>query len=85
MTQPLLPRCERCDLPSLLEQGAGSRVGLSRDILICSLCGSLEAMRDYHELPPIPPNEWPVKPEVLGQEYALLAKYYQNAADVTDL
>lgn len=29
---------------------------------ICTPCGHDEAMRDFQNLPPIPPDEWPVKP-----------------------
>ena len=29
-------------------------------IHICSPCGQDEALRDFRQLPPIPPDEWPV-------------------------
>jgi hypothetical protein len=56
----------------------GSRMALDRSVMICGLCGELEAMRDLHELPPLPPNEWPVAPDELGREFALRAAVRQT-------
>jgi hypothetical protein len=39
----------------------GSRVATERDINICSACGRDEAIRDFTEQPPVPPDEWPVE------------------------
>lgn len=30
---------------------------------ICTPCGQDEAMRNFRGAPPIPPDEWPIKPE----------------------
>ena len=35
------------------------------DVYICSECGNLEAMRDFHGYPPIPPYEWYANPVML--------------------
>jgi len=44
-----------------------SKNSLSRyyDVYICSTCGNLEAMRDFHGMKPIRPSEWAVNPIML--------------------
>jgi len=32
-------------------------------LYVCSACGQDEAMRDFNDLPPIPPDEWPLHSE----------------------
>ena len=34
---------------------------IDNETYICSPCGSDEAVRDWQKLPPIPPDQWPVK------------------------
>lgn len=71
----LCPRCERNMYTpygaTRAPQGAGINEialppALSRmdnATYICSPCGTEEAMRDMMGAPPIPPSEWPVKPD----------------------
>jgi hypothetical protein len=33
------------------------------NVYICSPCGHDEAMRDFAAEPPIPPDEWPIRPK----------------------
>ena len=44
-----------------------ARNALSRyyNVYICSNCGNVEAMRDFHELPPLRPDQWYVNPLML--------------------
>lgn len=57
----------------------GSGMAVERDVEICPLCGSLEAVRDALGLPPIPPDEWPVDPDEPGREFAAHIKFLQCA------
>lgn len=41
---------------------------------ICPSCGDLEAWRVFAGWPPIPPHDWPIDPDELGREYALLIR-----------
>lgn len=51
------PYTDRPLLPGMPPYPALSRVAR---IYICSACGTAEALRDFHQLPPVPPDEWPV-------------------------
>jgi hypothetical protein len=52
--------CPRCTGPMGLP--GGSRMLTKRsDVDICGECCTDEAVRDAAGLPPIPPQEWPVK------------------------
>lgn len=64
-------KCPRCDTSSYTPYGAdwspgdpmfaaGSRVTEDRSIMICSTCGTDEALRDYQGLPLQMPDTWPV-------------------------
>jgi hypothetical protein len=57
-------RCPRCAgwIPNSQQRGAypGALSRLDNRTYICSQCGQAEAMRDFHRLPPIPPDEWPI-------------------------
>ncbi|WP_188302315.1 hypothetical protein [Streptomyces sp. CBMA123] len=52
-------RCPRCGGP-LGERPARSRVTTDREVLICTMCGTDEAVRDAHGQAPVPPGEWPL-------------------------
>ncbi|MFE3505940.1 hypothetical protein [Kitasatospora sp. NPDC059160] len=54
-------RCPRCG-GTLEGSTARSRTTINRDRVICSPCGSDEAVRDQRGLAPIPPTDWPVRP-----------------------
>ncbi|MEY9937617.1 hypothetical protein [Streptacidiphilus sp. MAP5-3] len=56
MTHTHCPRC----MGALGTNPARSRVTVSREILICTTCGTDEAERDYRREPPIPPEDWPL-------------------------
>jgi hypothetical protein len=77
--------CPRCGvLQGRHGLASGTRTTDDREPTICTLCGSLEATRDFHRLPPIPPDEWPVDPEELGREFALHVSGHQ-AGEVAQL
>ncbi|MFJ8628578.1 hypothetical protein ACIRD3_37845 [Kitasatospora sp. NPDC093550] len=52
-------RCPRCGGP-LGERPARSRLTADRDVLICTTCGTDEAVRDAQQQPPVPFGEWPL-------------------------
>ncbi|WP_188303173.1 hypothetical protein [Streptomyces sp. CBMA123] len=52
-------RCPRCGGP-LGERPAHSRLTTHRDILICTTCGTDEAVRQAQRQAPVPPGEWPL-------------------------
>lgn len=71
MSSELCPRCQIRRYTTYNARGVSNEEvvrhpypALSRvaDIYICSDCGRDEAMRDFQALPPVPPDEWPVRP-----------------------
>jgi hypothetical protein len=79
MEQPELARCPRCGGHYPADISTGSRNAVGRDVLICPTCGRLEAAREWAlRRPPIPYDEWPVDPSELGDEYASLARGWQE-------
>ncbi|MFJ8385564.1 hypothetical protein ACIQ9Q_13830 [Streptomyces sp. NPDC094438] len=52
-------RCPRCSGP-LGEQPARSRLTTDRDIRICTLCGTDEAVRETTGQTPVPFGDWPL-------------------------
>lgn len=66
MSEALCPRCETNTYTPYGEKwttGSPMFPALSRvaKTYICSECGTEEAMRDFSQLPPIPPDQWPIK------------------------
>lgn len=55
-----MPRCPRCRGP--LGMPARSRMHTARAVPICTPCGTDEAVREQHGLPPVPPTDWPTTP-----------------------
>ncbi|MGW5819200.1 hypothetical protein [Streptomyces noursei] len=56
-------KCPRCEGPLYgypEDRGAGSRVVAERHIVICSACGTDEAIRDSRGDAPVLPGEWPI-------------------------
>ncbi|WP_406517566.1 hypothetical protein [Streptomyces sp. NBC_00134] len=53
-----MTRCPRC-AGELDDRPARSRTTTGRDRVICSPCGTVEALRDATGRAPVPPNEWP--------------------------
>lgn len=53
-------RCPRCGGP-LGERPARSRLTIDREVFICTLCGTDEAVRDAAKRTPVPFGDWPVK------------------------
>lgn len=60
--------CPRCEVNYYTPYGSGPNDGvpypaLSRvvDTYICNDCGVHEAFIDLAQLPPIPPDEWPIE------------------------
>lgn len=53
-------RCPRCGGP-LGERPARSRMTTSREVIICTTCGTDEAVRAANHQPPVPFGDWPVK------------------------
>jgi hypothetical protein len=67
--------CPRCGRPYPEKIFTNSRMAsFMHPLPICPACGDLEAWRDHAGWPPIPPHEWPVDPDELGREYALLIR-----------
>ena len=70
MTSKETVTCPRCGANEYTPYGVKFEAGdplppaLSRmdnETYICSDCGTDEAMRDFAQLAPIPPSDWPVK------------------------
>lgn len=53
-------RCPRCGGP-LGERPARSRLTVHRTVLICTACGTDEAVREVRQQPPVPFGDWPVQ------------------------
>ncbi|MET8690545.1 hypothetical protein ABZV77_40700 [Streptomyces sp. NPDC004732] len=51
-------RCPRCGGP-LGERPARSRLTTDREVLICTTCGTDEAVREATGKPPVPFGDWP--------------------------
>jgi hypothetical protein len=67
--------CARCGRPYPERIVTNSRMAsFMQPLHICAACGDLEAWRVFAGWPPIPPHEWPVDPDELGREYALLIR-----------
>ncbi|MFD7429690.1 hypothetical protein ACIF6H_12245 [Streptomyces microflavus] len=52
-------RCARCGGP-LGERPARSRLTADREVQICTMCGTDEAVREVDGLPPVPFGDWPL-------------------------
>jgi hypothetical protein len=71
--------CKRCLRPYPERIVTNSRMAsFMQPLPICPACGDLEAWRDFAGWPPIPPADWPVDPDELGREYALLIRCARN-------
>ncbi|HEU0316851.1 MAG TPA: hypothetical protein VFR49_05945 [Solirubrobacteraceae bacterium] len=67
--------CRRCGRPYPERIFTNSRMAsFMHPLPICPACADLEAWRGFAGWPPIPPHEWPVDPDELGREYALLIR-----------
>ena len=67
--------CRRCRRPYPEKLVTNSRMAsFMTPLPICPACGDLEAWRVFAGWPPIPPHDWPVDPDELGREYALLIR-----------
>ncbi|QCX82682.1 hypothetical protein C9F11_45620 (plasmid) [Streptomyces sp. YIM 121038] len=52
-------RCPRCGGP-LGERPARSRLTIARAVMICTACGTDEAIREANSQAPVPFDEWPM-------------------------
>ncbi|MEU7230145.1 hypothetical protein [Streptomyces chrestomyceticus] len=52
-------RCPRCGGP-LGDRPARSRLTVDREVMVCSVCGQDEAVRQAMGRTPIPFGEWPI-------------------------
>lgn len=85
---PAVEWCPRCWRDAFVPYGATDKQeaydagftppALSRmdnETYICSACGQDEAMRDYTQQPPIPPNDWPVSGPGFGMGFRAAGHY----------
>ncbi len=71
--------CQRCGRPYPERLVTNSRMAsFMTPLPICPACGDLEAWRHFAGWPPIPPDDWPVDPDELGREYAVLIRAARN-------
>jgi hypothetical protein len=79
-SQPPAPPfpCPRCSKPLDLPDLGGERMVTYTEI--CSTCTACEDQRWHAGWPEILPDEWPVDPDELGREYALLIRMWRDVS-----
>lgn len=73
------PRCSKpLDLPDLGGEERTVRITTGPYIDICSTCTACEEQRWHAGWPEIATDDWPVDPDELGREYALLIRMWRS-------